>query len=65
LQVTAQGIETQAQRSFLIGLDCQVFQGEVFGSVEPALEMLHKYTNKIALEHDGRALKAINWGALI
>ena len=38
LQVIAEGIETEAQRSFLAGLGCQFGQGYLFGRALPAAE---------------------------
>jgi diguanylate cyclase (GGDEF)-like protein/PAS domain S-box-containing protein len=38
LQVVAEGIETEAQRSFLAGLGCQYGQGYLFGRALPAAE---------------------------
>ena len=39
LSVVAEGVETEAQREFLVGCGCRVFQGNLFGKPRPAHDL--------------------------
>jgi len=45
LEVVAEGVETQAQMDFLLGLGCRTFQGYLFGRPDAAAGIKTRYLN--------------------
>jgi predicted signal transduction protein with EAL and GGDEF domain len=50
LRVVAEGVETEAQEQFLVGLGCDEFQGFRFGRPQPAAEITRLLARRFGIE---------------